>query len=105
GAAITETPVAETAYNDSPLSGNEAEVTHTFNYNVAPVYNHGAGIIGNEATASLELSGIEVIDIDKADTASTRYFNLQGMRVAAENLTPGIYIAVRGETISKVMLK
>ncbi|MDE5941117.1 MAG: choice-of-anchor J domain-containing protein, partial [Muribaculaceae bacterium] len=35
GAAITETPVAETAYNDSPLSGNEAEGTHTFTYNVA----------------------------------------------------------------------
>lgn len=105
GAMITGTPVAETSYTDSPLTGEEAEGTHTFTYHVAPIYNHGAATIGNEATADIELSGIEVIDLDSADADSTRYFNLQGIRVPAGKLVPGVYIAVRADKVSKVILR
>lgn len=49
-------------------------------------------------------SGIE--DVTVADTEVTReYFNLQGMRVHAENLTPGLYIVRQGDTATKVLVK
>lgn len=49
-------------------------------------------------------TGIEAIAADAAD-AAVEYFNLQGIRVAADNLTPGIYVRRQGNTTAKVLVK
>lgn len=49
-------------------------------------------------------SGINDIYTDDND-APVEYFNLQGMRVSADNLTPGVYIRRQGSTTSKVLVK
>lgn len=48
--------------------------------------------------------GVEDIAIDAADTNAV-YYNLNGIRVAAEDLTPGIYVKVVGTTATKVVVK
>ncbi len=52
-------------------------------------------------------SGVENIEIstDAATDAPAEYYNLQGVRVAAENLTPGFYIERRGNTARKIMVR
>ena len=51
-----------------------------------------------------ELMGIEEIGVD-FNAADVEYFNLQGVRVAAENLSSGLYIARRGNKATKVLVK
>lgn len=49
-------------------------------------------------------SGIEAITVDNVD-ATAEYYNLQGIRVAAENLTPGIYVSLKGDKATKVVIR
>lgn len=51
-----------------------------------------------------ELQGIEDIVNDNAN-APVEYYNLQGIRVNGENLTPGIYIRRQGSEVIKVLVK
>lgn len=48
-------------------------------------------------------SGIDSIAAD--ENAPVEYFNLQGIKIAADHLTPGLYIKRQGKTVSKVILK
>ena len=48
--------------------------------------------------------GVEDIAVDAAD-ADAVYYNLNGVRVAADELTPGIYVKVVGSTATKVVVK
>lgn len=52
----------------------------------------------------VEESGITDITVDNSN-APVEFFNLQGMRVNAENLTPGIYVRRQGSSVSKVLVK
>jgi len=59
-----------------------------------------------EATCTInvtEAAGIEAISTDAA--APAEYYNLQGVRVAADALAPGIYICRQGNTVTKVLVK
>lgn len=47
-------------------------------------------------------SGIENVG---ADVIETEYFDLKGLRVNPDNLTPGVYIRRQGATTSKVVVK
>ena len=49
------------------------------------------------------LTGVEetLADVD----ANAEYYNLQGVKVAKENLTQGVYIKKKGGNAVKVMLK
>lgn len=49
-------------------------------------------------------AGVEAVGVDNAD-APVEYFNLQGMSVNADNLTPGIYIKRQGTETSKIVIK
>lgn len=51
-----------------------------------------------------DLSGIESVTVDNAD-APVIYYNLQGHRVATDNLTPGIYVRRQGTEVSKILVK
>lgn len=50
------------------------------------------------------VAGLEGVDADNSD-APVEYYNLQGVRVAADNLTPGIYVCRQGSKVSKVLVK
>lgn len=49
-------------------------------------------------------AGVDAIGIDNAD-APVEYFNIQGMRVNNDNLTPGLYIKRQGTATSKILVK
>lgn len=50
-----------------------------------------------------DFSGIDYIEAD--DNAPAVYYNLQGIAVSADNLTPGVYIERRGKIATKVLIK
>jgi hypothetical protein len=64
--------------------------------------HQGAGdyIINVDFTDS---SAIDSIFADDAE-GEVEYFNLQGVRVAAENLTPGFYIVRKGNQTAKIYI-
>lgn len=49
-------------------------------------------------------TGVEDITVAGSE-AAREYFNLQGMRVDAENLTPGLYIVRQGNNSTKILVK
>lgn len=57
----------------------------------------GNGVIKGIST------GVEDINIDAQ--AEVEYFNLQGISVKAENLTPGVYVRRQGGVATKVIIK
>lgn len=46
-----------------------------------------------------------IIDIESDDNAPAEYYNLNGVRVNSDNMTPGIYICRKGAKVSKVLVK
>ncbi len=50
-----------------------------------------------------EFSGVTNVEVD--DNVPAVYYNLQGLRVPTDNLTPGIYIERRGKKATKVLIK
>lgn len=49
-------------------------------------------------------SGVEAIATETTD-APAEYYNLQGMKVAADSLVPGIYVCRQGSKATKVLVK
>ncbi len=65
-------------------------------------------LVTTPAAASYILKGSSAVDdiaIDNATEAPVRYYNLSGVAVPAENLTPGVYIKVQGDKATKVVVK
>ena len=59
-----------------------------------------------EMTIKSSSDGVESIVTDAADSdAEVVYYNLQGVRVAADNMTPGVYVKVQGDKATKVVVK
>lgn len=54
--------------------------------------------------ADQSVTGIENVAVDSAEGVA-EYYNLQGMKVSGDKLTPGIYIIRTGKTSQKVMVK
>lgn len=48
--------------------------------------------------------GVDNIAVD-GNNGATEYYNLQGMRVDARNLVPGVYITRQGNTTAKVLVR
>ena len=48
-------------------------------------------------------SGISDVEVD--EDAPVEYFNLQGMPVSADNLTPGVYIRRQGSKVAKILVR
>lgn len=49
-------------------------------------------------------SGVENVAVEAAESEAV-YYNLNGVRVAADTLTPGVYVKVVGKTATKVVVK
>ncbi len=60
-------------------------------------------IDGNIVLAKMISTGIDSIEAD--NTTPVRYFNLQGIEVSAGTLSPGTYIAVKGNKTMKIMIR
>lgn len=74
-----------------------------YRYNVRAYVGTSRSAVSN--TIELTLSnGVEDVAVDNA-TAPVEYFNLQGMKVGADNLTPGIYVRRQGRTVSKIVIR
>lgn len=72
---------------------------------VAAVYADGEAKAENVWNyADQSVTGIENVSVDSVD-GQAEYFNLQGMKVSGDNLTPGIYIIRAGSTSQKVLVK
>lgn len=48
--------------------------------------------------------GVDDVAVDTNDSA-IEYYNLQGVRVDADNLTPGVYVRRQGNKAVKVIIK
>ena len=57
-----------------------------------------------KVTFTSATSGITNITVDNSN-APVEFYNLQGVRVNADNLTPGIYVRRQGSQVSKVLVK
>lgn len=59
-----------------------------------------------DMTIKSSSDGVESIVTDAADSdAEVIYYNLQGVRVAADNMAPGVYVKVQGNKATKVVVK
>lgn len=90
---------------DNPIEGLE-DVAPMYYSNSLPAYRN---ILDGEdltitATFTENLLAIDQV-IFAGEEGNTEYFNLQGVKVNAENLTPGIYVARKGGKAVKVLVK
>ena len=60
-------------------------------------------VLASEKIDIVELSGITTISVD--DNASAEYFTLQGVKVSAKDLTPGLYLRRTGDKAEKILVK
>jgi thiol-disulfide isomerase/thioredoxin len=66
----------------------------------------GAFVNCDWLTIGGEQSGVKTVQADDSNVnAEKEYFNLSGMKIAADNLTPGIYIVRQGNKTSKVVIR
>lgn len=90
-------------YTHIPLGDDDPSGDYVLNYTVVPVYNHGVAVESNVATVTMSHSGIATVNADNSGKAV--WYNLQGVRLNAGQLTPGVYIRVTGSTAEKVTVK
>lgn len=83
------------AYELAPRSGVNA-----FKANIEKLTDNTIKYLAKNATTT----AIAEVDAENAD-APREYFNLQGIRVNADALTPGIYVVRQGAKTSKVIVK
>ena len=83
------------AYELAPRSGVNA-----FKDNIEKLTDNAIKYLAKNATTT----AIAEVDAENAD-APREYFNLQGIRVNADALTPGIYVVRQGAKTSKVIVK
>ncbi len=67
----------------------------------ANVFGQGLGYFKYAGEIADAISDITV----DGDNADAEYFNLQGIRVDADNLTPGIYVRRQGNKATKIVIK
>jgi hypothetical protein len=66
------------------------------------LYVPGNGLCAYDITDA-KLSGVEDVEIEAV--APIEYYNLYGVKLDANNLTPGIYITRQGNKTSKILIK
>lgn len=85
-----------------------ADVTLEGTRNAAGMVNMNINVVWNNipivVTFNGQVSGISSVVIDNSN-APVEYYNLNGMRVAEDNLTPGLYIRRQGTDVKKVYVK
>lgn len=88
-----DTIVADVTLNGT-ISGNNVVMNIDVMWSGIPI----------KVTFTSATSGITNITVDNSN-APVEFYNLQGVRVNADNLTPGIYVRRQGSQVSKVLVK
>lgn len=102
----------------TPLKSETVQTTSCSFEGLTPEYDHAYQVVASVTRnysnyvsdpsdvriVKTSTSGVTDIEIEAAD-AQAEYFNLQGMPVAADALTPGIYIERRGTVTRKVLVR
>lgn len=98
GTCVTEAPIKATTYVDSKINKGSYE------YYVTAVYKtYGESDKSNVVKVTLNSSGVESIEAD--DNSDVEYYNIQGLKVAKENLAPGVYVVKKGDKFTKVLVQ
>ena len=64
-----------------------------------------AGTISYYTDSEGTTTGVGNVAVNGDADSDAEYYTLQGVRVAADNLTPGFYICRQGKTVSKILVK
>jgi len=104
GVQLTEEPVKETSYTDTPLAGGSMEGGQEFTYTVVPMYNCGPAPKSNEVVVSVQSTAIDAVT-SAGSKSPAAYYNLNGVRVSAGNLVPGVYVRVADGRADKVVVR
>lgn len=100
---VNSAPIGETVYTDTPATeaGN-----YRYSYRVSAVYNNAESRHSEPAEVNLVHSGIEAINSGLLiDDINATYYDMQGRRVSASRLAPGIYLRVSGASARKIVVK
>ena len=96
GEKINSDVVTDLEFTDTELQTNAS----TTNYVVTAVYDRGESM--PSPVYSYDMTGVNTIN---ADDAPVEYFNIQGMRIPADRLEPGVYVRLQGSKATKVIVK
>ena len=86
------------------MDENNVEGAYIVNYKCA----NGLGVYTMAPKNFIDPNGDAGVDDIIADTdvnAPVEYFNLNGVQVSGDNLTPGLYITRQGNTVAKKIIK
>lgn len=103
---IDQVPAYVSASGWSQLTFDAGNNLHVFNrrnggYKVYVLPGQLASTVAAKAEYAIsKSSGVADITVDAA--APVQFFNLQGIEVSAENMTPGVYVRRQGNSVSKV---
>ncbi|MDD2961593.1 MAG: choice-of-anchor J domain-containing protein [Muribaculaceae bacterium] len=102
GKKINQNSVTDTKFDETPLAAEMASGDYKFTYQVAPLYNHGEGI----ACAPIEVSvgHVSIAEIAADQNTDATYYNLQGIKVAVDDLTTGVYIRTIAGKAEKIVI-
>jgi cleaved adhesin domain protein len=92
--------------NDSLLTGcrfSTSRELESDSYFVTAVYDRGESVASN--VVWLGDTGIDTVIGDNQMNAPVEYFDLQGIKVAAENLRPGLYLRRQGAVTTKIIIR
>ena len=65
-----------------------------------------SGVILNaDKLTATEIAGINTATISDNESSPTLYFNLQGMQVPTDRLSPGLYIKTQGQKAEKIIIR
>lgn len=98
---VNATPWAQMVFD----AGNNLHVFNRRNggYKVYVLPGQLASTVAAKAEYAIsKSSGVADITVDAA--APVQFFNLQGIEVSAENMTPGVYVRRQGNSVSKVYI-
>lgn len=108
-------------------NATDAEAAPAANAVKLYLHNHGEGdnvVLGTEDASKFNLqhetlelaekdgnlvlqkkTGTGIVGIEADGNAPVEYFNLNGVQVKADNMTPGVYVRRQGKNVTKVMVK
>lgn len=103
GQKLNSDPLTSPTYTDICTHTEEGPHTHT--YRVSTVYNYGESRHCDPVDVSVALSGINDIITDGDFSGNATYYTIDGKKVNASGMQPGIYIMRQGSKAAKVYIK
>lgn len=106
-----ETGAAKANFTGKLADGTELSFRNTFGIEAVAAGTYNVTLAVSVYNSNLQLLPIEYVktsaigEIAADNAAAAEYFNLQGVGVDADNLTPGIYVRRQGNKVTKVIVK